>query len=267
MRRIATLATFVAAADLLSCTSCATPSGDSWLQCHADSDAWAHAAFQQVTDPTRMVPQAALLFAAPILVGYDHALERRSVAHPQLTYGDTSRGNVVATLLGGAALGLSAGSWIAGDSGRSFEVLAESMAATMATTGVLKLAVPRSRPTHDSDSSFPSGHTAFSFCAATYLARTTWDATDEWWRGVGFLSYVPAAYVGISRIEGDQHFPSDVAVGAFLGALLTNWIYDAHVGDHATGRDGIFDHPRGPTSGFVPVVEEQGVGLAWYVRF
>jgi membrane-associated phospholipid phosphatase len=220
-----------------------------------------------VSDPVRLIPQATLLLAAPLLVVFDRELEDRSVAHPQVTYGDTSRGNAAAVVLGSAALGLSGGTWIAGDSGRSFEILAESMAATMATTGALKLAIPRSRPTHESDSSFPSGHTAFSFCAATYLARTTWDATDQWWRGVGFLSYLPAAYVGISRIEGNQHFPSDVAVGAFLGAALTNWIYDAHVGDPKSGRAGIFDQSRGPVSGFVPYVEERGVGLAWYVKF
>ena len=103
--------------------------------------------------------------------------------------------------------------------------------------------------------------------AATYLARTTWDETDSWWRGLGYLAYVPAAYVGISRIESNKHFPSDVAAGAFLGVFFTNLIYDAHVGDPASKREGIFTtHPE-VQQGFAPLLDDRGVGLAWYLRF
>ncbi len=250
---------------MLAC--CTATSHEGWWERHTDVDTWAHAAGQQVNDPLRLIPQASLLFAAPVLVVYDRVLERRSVAHPRLTDGNTYGGNVATVALGATALGVAAGHWMGGDSGSSFEVLAESLTATMATTGLLKLTIPRSRPGSGRGSSFPSGHTAFAFSTATWLARSTWDSTDTWWRGVGFLSFLPAAYVGMSRIEGNQHYPSDVAVGAFVGAALTNWIYDAHVGDPATGRDGLLPESNRLSGSFAPVIEEDAVGVAWSIRF
>src|SRR6185503_7530440 len=48
----------------------------------------------------------------------------------------------------------------------------------------------------DSKSSFPSGHTNFAFVAATHLARSIADSTDEWYGNLGYLFWLPAAYVG-----------------------------------------------------------------------
>lgn len=250
---------------------CNSPSPDGRWERHADVDLWSHAALQQVSDPVRLIPQATLLFAAPTLVFFDRELEDRSVAHPRFTDGDVGGGNVATGALGTVAAGMAMQQWLVGDSGRSAEVLAESWAVAMTATGALKLAVRRARPGHGADTSFPSGHAAFAFSTATWIARTTWDATDSGWRAIGWLSYLPAAYIGVSRIEGNQHFPSDVAVGAFLGAAVANLIYDAHVGDHSTGRDGIFP-PRsrpndGPSCDIAPLLETDRVGLAWFLRF
>jgi undecaprenyl-diphosphatase len=59
------------------------------------------------------------------------------------------------------------------------------------------------------DHSFPSGHTAASFAAATVLAMAYPSARP--------LLFATAGVVGLSRIHLGHHFLSDVLGGAFLG--------------------------------------------------
>ena len=61
------------------------------------------------------------------------------------------------------------------------------------------------------DYSFPSGHTSFSFAAAT--------AIFQYWKGWGFLAFVLAALIGLSRLYLFVHFPTDVLVGAVIGIV------------------------------------------------
>jgi len=62
----------------------------------------------------------------------------------------------------------------------------------------------------DSDyHSFPSGHTATSFALAAVLAAR--------WPRAGWMFYLLAAGVGMGRVLGGSHFPSDVLGGALLG--------------------------------------------------
>jgi undecaprenyl-diphosphatase len=61
-----------------------------------------------------------------------------------------------------------------------------------------------------SSNSFPSGHTAFAFAAVTglyfiYGKRMLW-------------FYLPAAWVGVSRVYVGAHFPLDVAAAAAIGS-------------------------------------------------
>jgi len=60
-----------------------------------------------------------------------------------------------------------------------------------------------------SDASFPSGHSAASFAAATALTTFYPSAAP--------LAYSVAGLVGASRVHLGHHFPSDVAVGAMIG--------------------------------------------------
>jgi undecaprenyl-diphosphatase len=62
------------------------------------------------------------------------------------------------------------------------------------------------------DSSFPSGHTAGSFAAATALA-------SFYPRDRSLLLFTASA-VGVSRVYLGHHFPSDVVVGAGMGMVL-----------------------------------------------
>jgi undecaprenyl-diphosphatase len=59
------------------------------------------------------------------------------------------------------------------------------------------------------DHSFPSGHTAASFAAATALALAYPSASP--------LLFATATAVGVSRIHLGHHFPSDVIAGGLLG--------------------------------------------------
>lgn len=61
------------------------------------------------------------------------------------------------------------------------------------------------------DPSFPSGHTAASFAAATALF-----AMNRRW---GIAAYVFAAVMGFSRLYLGVHFPTDVLAGAAVGIV------------------------------------------------
>ena len=74
------------------------------------------------------------------------------------------------------------------------------------TTGVL-------RPDATNYFSFPSGHTAAAFMAATLFYKEY---------GLGLVAYAAAIVTGFTRILNNRHWLFDVIIGAALGILLTN---------------------------------------------
>jgi undecaprenyl-diphosphatase len=122
--------------------------------------------------------------------------------------------------LGWVAAGIAVG-WLGGARGRRAG-LAMSIAALGTTYLVQRLIKPvfrRKRPhvgrdvvvvgIRTTDASFPSGHTAASFAAAT--------ATATFYPRVAPLVFALATGVGVSRVHLGHHFPSDVVVGGLIG--------------------------------------------------
>lgn len=72
---------------------------------------------------------------------------------------------------------------------------------------------------HLNDWSFPSGHTCASFAAATALALA--------FGKPGAWSFVPAVAIAISRLYVGVHYPSDVIVGAMIGAGVAFCVHKA----------------------------------------
>ena len=81
---------------------------------------------------------------------------------------------------------------------------------TLAVTYGLKETISKQRPDGRDDDSFPSGHTAVSMHAATYLQQR------YGWR-YGLPAYIAATYVGFSRVHDERHDEQDIIVGALLG--------------------------------------------------
>jgi len=76
--------------------------------------------------------------------------------------------------------------------------------------------------------SFPSAHASTAFTSAVFLgsvySRLNPNSSAQPWIWAGGLA--GASITGISRILAGQHFPSDVLVGAAIGAL-TGWVVPA----------------------------------------
>jgi len=83
-------------------------------------------------------------------------------------------------------------------------------------------AVPR--PDTGQPTSFPSGHTAQAFAAATFMAKEY--GHKSVWYSIG--AYTVATGVGAMRVMNNRHWVSDVLVGAGIGILSTNLVYLTH---------------------------------------
>ena len=83
-------------------------------------------------------------------------------------------------------------------------------------------AVPR--PDTGQPTSFPSGHTAQAFAAATFMAKEY--GHKSIWYSIG--AYTIATGVGTMRVMNNRHWVSDVLVGAGIGILSTNLVYLTH---------------------------------------
>jgi membrane-associated phospholipid phosphatase len=76
----------------------------------------------------------------------------------------------------------------------------------------LKFATHRERPDGSNYQSFPSGHAAATFAAATVIERHL-----GWKKAI--LGYGIASYVAASRLHDNVHYLSDVVFGAAVGTI------------------------------------------------
>lgn len=95
--------------------------------------------------------------------------------------------------------------------------------ANMFVLGLLKLSIPRTRPCYldilqkplvpDALRSFPSSHAAVVFAIAFFLHKMQ--------PKYKYYYYSTACILSILRVLVQEHFPSDVLVGAWLGLVIT----------------------------------------------
>lgn len=106
--------------------------------------------------------------------------------------------------------------WFAGDSAHpalpgAIEAIAQSD--RMGYTNVFKYAVSCERPNGQDERSFPSGHTSNAFALAAVVER------HYGWKA-GIPGYALASLVGVSRLQRNKHYLSDVLAGATLGYVV-----------------------------------------------
>lgn len=92
------------------------------------------------------------------------------------------------------------------------------------TVFALKRIVGQIRPDGRANNSFPSGHTAQAFVAATFLSEEYKDR----FKWMPYLAYGIAGSVGVLRMANNRHFISDVLFGAGLGILSVKFSYWTH---------------------------------------
>lgn len=92
------------------------------------------------------------------------------------------------------------------------------------TVFALKTVTHQLRPDGSAYSSFPSGHTAQAFAAATFLSEEYKDRF-HW---MPYAAYGLASSVGALRIANNKHYISDVLVGAGIGILSMKASYWSH---------------------------------------
>ena len=110
------------------------------------------------------------------------------------------------------------------DVGNTTALLVKSELLMTAITQPLKKYTRVSRPDNSTLNSFPSGHTAQAFVAATFLHKE-FGKKSVWYSIAG---YTCATAVGTMRILNNRHWFSDVVMGAGIGILSTNLVYYTH---------------------------------------
>ena len=108
---------------------------------------------------------------------------------------------------------------------------------------LLKNTTHELRPDGSAYNSFPSGHTAQAFAAATFLSEE-YKGRFKW---MPYAAYGMASGVGLLRMANNRHYISDVLLGAGLGILsmkVAYWTHQYKWGKRREGRMG-FD-PKQP---------------------
>ena len=163
----------------------------------------------------------ALLLVLPLLAHAGNDAERRA-------------GDVLSYALPVATLGTEL--W-RGDRQGAWQ-FAESFVVTVTATELLQRTTGVERPDHSNDRSFPSGHAARAFAAATYVHRR--HGLESAWP-----LYALATYVGYTRVQSGRHRWADVAGAAGVAAASSWWLV----------------RPKAP--GLSVVLEPRGVSVAW----
>jgi membrane-associated phospholipid phosphatase len=158
--------------------------------------------------------------------------------------------------IGAVGIARGRGSWPFGDPNADHRLAAyaEALGWTALITGVTKLLVGRERPyvvldhpelgspTREHNLSFFSGHSSAMFAAASFVALDLSrrlpegplrdaPAVRRWLLGCALpyvVAYGAASLVAVSRVIDQQHWPTDVLVGALVGTGIAHLAYLTH---------------------------------------
>lgn len=103
-------------------------------------------------------------------------------------------------------------------------LLFKSEVIMMALVYPIKYFVNEPRPDGSEYKSFPSGHTAQAFVAATFMHEEL--KHKSIWYSIG--AYTIASSVGAFRLLNNRHWTSDVLAGAAIGIISTKIAYLTH---------------------------------------
>jgi len=103
-------------------------------------------------------------------------------------------------------------------------LLAKSELLMSAMVVPLKMVTEVPRPDTGMPNSFPSGHTAQAFVAATFMHKEYGKQNPVY----SVLAYGAATSVGVLRMMNNRHWSTDVLFGAGIGILSTNLVYLLH---------------------------------------
>jgi membrane-associated phospholipid phosphatase len=103
-------------------------------------------------------------------------------------------------------------------------LLAKSEVLMNVMVHALKTTTNVTRPDGSTNNSFPSGHTAHAFMAATFMHKELGEKSV--WFSIS--AYTMATSVAVFRVMNNRHWISDVLAGAGFGILSTNMVYATH---------------------------------------
>ena len=169
-----------------------------------------------------------------VAITADHQAMSSEVSHnPQFNHDNVVASDVFTGALVAIPVGLiGKGQFFKDEQAREAGILSgEALIDGVVVEQGMKLVFWRERPSLDgakgkffqssagADSSFPSSHSVLAWSSAAALAGEY----PEWWQQLGLYSM--AAGVSVTRVLGQQHFPSDVLVGSAAGWLVGHYVY------------------------------------------
>ena len=193
-------------------------------------DLWLSPTKFRFSDTTWFVPLSG--FTAGLFVT-DRDVARHLSQNPgTLSHYNTASNAGLALMVGGAG-----GMWVMSHFNHNLHwretglLAGEATIQSLGMTEALKYSFRRGRPDQGNGSgdffqtggtSFPSEHAAAAWSIAGVLAHEYPGPLMK------ILAYGGASLVSYSRVRAEKHFPSDVAIGAFLGTLAAREIYKRH---------------------------------------
>jgi membrane-associated phospholipid phosphatase len=195
---------------------------------------WSSPARIRNNDFSYLIP---LGLAVTVAITTDHQAMTEEVSRdPNLNNTSTNASNaLIAPFIAAPAVLYGVGKLRHSDHAQETGILgAEAMVDSLVVEQAMKLAFMRERPTVDNgkgkffqtnvgwDSSFPSSHSIVAWSSAAVLAEEYPSRLNQ----LGI--YAVATGVSVTRVLGQQHFPSDVLVGSAFGWMVGHYVYKKH---------------------------------------